>query len=243
MTAEKRDIAKRLQAEINAMQGLGKSSAEKATDGFAPFNAAFPNNAFPTGTLHEFSSYEPAASASTEAFMAALSGKLMKEGSLCLWVESQKNIFPPSLKQFGLEPDRIVFIHAPKLKDALWTIEEALKCEAFTTVIGELPKLGFTESRRLQLAVERSGVTGFLHRQGAVTENSVACVARWKIEPLPSQAYGNLPGIGHSAWNVQLLKVRNSKPDSWHISWFNSQFHSLTAKQHSLSSITQKQVG
>ena len=37
----------------------------------------------------------------------------------------------------------------------LWVIEEALKCEGLAAVIGEIKELSFTQSRRLQLAVEK----------------------------------------------------------------------------------------
>lgn len=242
MLVKKKEIAKQLQAEIDALQGLGKTYSY-AQQGFAPFSSAFPGNVFPLGTLHEFSSYTPDAAASTNGFITALTGKLMKGNGLCLWIGREKKVFAPALKQFGIEPDRIIFVHTSKLKDALWTVEEALKCEAFTAVIGEMPQLGFSESRRLQLAVERSGVTGFLHRNAPLTENSVACTARWKVSPLPSEATGNLPGLGQSCWRVQLVKVRNGKPHSWEIVWSANQFRQLKAKQALRPSFIEKQVG
>ena len=41
----------------------------------------------------------------------------------------------------------------------MWAIEEALKCDGLAAVIGEMKELSFTNSRRLQLAVEKSHVT------------------------------------------------------------------------------------
>ena len=217
VTPDKKALIKQLQSQINAMQGLGKLSGE-STDGFAPFADAFPERTFPKGVVHEFISHEPAHAASTHGFIAALAGKLLKEGGLCLWIVPDQSIFATGLPVFGLPPDRIVFIRAPKPKDALWIIEEALKCEALTAVIAQIKELGFTESRRLQLAVERSGVTGFVHRFQPFSENAVACTTRWRIVPLPSQS-GGLPGVGHSCWEVQLLKVKNGRPRVWQVGW------------------------
>ena len=42
------------------------------------------------------------------------------------------------------------------------TMEEALKCNRITAVLGEIKEISFKESRRLQLAAEQSRVTGFL---------------------------------------------------------------------------------
>lgn len=233
--AEKRELAKTLQAKINRMQGLGKLSEGLPEDNLLPFSNAFPGHIFPKGAVHEFISYEPAESASTSGFISAIAGKFMKEGSLCLWIGNERSIFPCGLQHFGIEPDRIVFINAPKPKEALWIIEEALKCEALTAVVGQIKELSFTDSRRLQLAVERSGVSCFIHRHQPRVENAVACTTKWKITPLASTIEGDLPGLGYASWDVQLLKVRNGKPDSWKVSWKNKTFASWSQKLSDLS--------
>ncbi|WP_298156997.1 hypothetical protein [Flavobacterium sp.] len=225
---EKREIAKQLQAKINAMQGLGKPLAGLSETGLFPFTRAFPGNIFPMGAIHEFVSYEQAHRASTSGFISALAGKLIKDEGLCLWIGSDGEIFPSGLKYFGLEPDRIIFINTSKPKDLLWVIEETLKCEAIAVLIGEIKNLGFTESRRLQLAVERSGVTGFIHRYQPFRENAVACTTRWKVTPLASVAIDGLPGVGRCSWDIQLLKVKNGRPDSWQVSWSDGTFLSLS---------------
>ena len=234
--ADKIAIARQLQATINAMQGMGKITHAPAQSGLAPFTAAFTGNVFPLGAVHEFISYEASNAAATTGFITAVAGKLAKEGGLSLWVAGGRKIFPSALKHFGIEPDRIVFISTTRPKEALWIIEEALKCEALTAVIGEIRELGFTDSRRLQLAVENSGVTGFIHRYCPKAENAVACTTRWKITALPSVVEEGLPGVGHSTWDVELLKVRNGKPNAWQVSWQGNDFTQLT-DNHIASSI------
>ncbi len=225
------------------MQGMGKLSHTQADMGLAPFAAAFPGNAFPVGAIHEFISYEPSNAASTTGFIAAVAGKLAKEGGLSLWVAGGRKIFPAGLKHFGLEPDRIIFISTSRPKEALWIIEEALKCEALTAVIGEVRELSFSDSRRLQLAVENSGVTGFIHRYGPKAENAVACTTRWKITALPSTLTEGLPGVGHSAWDVQLLKVRNGRPHAWQVSWQDNRFTQHTFRDTAIPVNNKRQAG
>lgn len=232
----KKEIARSLQAKINAMQGFGRVSDGSGNTSQLPFASAFPGYAFPTGVIHEFLSYEPADAAATNGFITALTGKFMKDGDLCLWVGSQKKIFPLGLKQYGIEPDRIVFINPSKVKDTLWIIEEALKCEALKAVIGEIRDFGFTESRRLQLAVEQSGVTGFIHRFRPHAENATASTARWKITPLPAITYDSVPGVGHSCWDIQLVKVKNGRPGSWQLSWSENNFSPVVQKYFSIAS-------
>lgn len=240
---KKKEIAKRLQAKINALQGFGKTSGGLEKDRLQPFSEAFPNHIFPIAAVHEFVSYEPAHAASTSGFITALTGKIMKSGDICLWIGNEKKTFAPGVKHFGIDPDQIIFINTPKPRDMLWIIEEALKCESLAVVIGEIRELGFTESRRLMLAVERSGVTGFIHRYCPSCENAVACTTRWKITPLASTIDDDLPGVGHSCWDVQLLKVKNGKPDSWQVSWSGGCFLPLTDKKLLIPSIPERHAG
>jgi protein ImuA len=203
-------IIEQLQKQIQTLQG-GHARLDQSLSaiGLGALESSFPDKIFPKGVIHELisSSFEDAAC--TSGFMSVILGKLMHMVAL----------FPPALKAFGIEPDRILFIDTTTSKNTLWALEEALKCDALTAVVGELTELSFNDSRRLQLAVERSQVTGFIHRHWPNTQNAVACVTRWKISPLASTLPGNMPGVGFPGWNVQLLKVRGGKPGEWQVHW------------------------
>jgi protein ImuA len=113
----------------------------------------------------------------------------------------------------------------------IWALEEALKCEAITAVVGEIREISFTASRRLQLAVEQSHVTGFLLRRLSRNLNTTACVSRWKITPLVSEVIDDLPGIGFPKWRIELLRIRNGKPGVWDIMWKDGRFHTYPNTQ------------
>jgi protein ImuA len=148
----------------------------------------------------------------------------MRSGGVVLWISSARTIFPPALKSFGIEPDRIVFVDLQKQKDVMWVMEEALKCEGLAAVVGEMNELSFTASRRLQLAVEQSRVTGFILRVNPRNLNTTASVTRWKITSIPSLLPDGMPGVGFPRWNVELLKVRNGKPGTWQMEWKGGRF-------------------
>ncbi len=213
------DVIAKLQKEILDLQGLRVplESAQRET-GLDVINNAFPNKTFPVGAVHEFISQSKGEAAAASGFIAGLLGKLTCNGA-CLWVSGKQSIFPPALKAFGISPDRIIFVQAPNSKEALWIIEEGLKCEPLAAVVGEVQNLSFTESRRLQLAVEKSHVTGFIHRGVQGVAGNVACVSRWQVRPLPSMTMEALPGVGLPHWEVRLSKIRNGKPGTWHVQW------------------------
>jgi protein ImuA len=103
-------------------------------------------------------------------------------------------------------------------------MEEALKCPALSAVVGEIRDLDFTASRRLQLAVERSCVTGFVIRKNLSTINTTACVSRWRITSLPGATDDDMPGVGFPVWKIELLRMRNGQPGCWVVRWMNEEF-------------------
>lgn len=225
----KQDIVKReriqaLQQEILSMQGFRPSpEAPQFDTGLGLIQQAFPQRTFPTGAIHEFLSLNAPQGAATSGFIAGLLGVLMRKGP-CLWISPRPVIFPLALSAFGLLPDQVIFATVSRSKDLLWVVEEALKCASLAAVVGEVRDLGFTPSRRLQLAVEESRVTGFIHRPGCRTPGHTACVSRWQVSPLPCLTEEGFPGVGFPQWQVTLSKVRNGQPGSWQVGWSDSGF-------------------
>jgi protein ImuA len=220
MLATKKDIINELQKGILLLEGF-KPPVAGMSDfvGLGPVEAAFPNAVFPTGAIHEFLNAAPEHAAASGGFIAGLLATLMHHGGTCIWISVARTIFPPALKYFGIEPDRIIFVDLKREKDVLWAAEEALKCGGLAAVIAEVQEISFTQSRRLQLAVEESHVTGFILRSDPSKLSATTCVARWKITPLPSEPADALPGVGFPRWNVELLKVRNGSPGMWKMEW------------------------
>ncbi|MEP7279552.1 MAG: Error-prone repair protein ImuA [Bacteroidota bacterium] len=228
MTDTKKDILHQLQREILSLQGFKLHPAGTDTHaGRGTMANAFPMGVFPVAAVHEFLSTCAEQVAATCGFVSGLLAGLMQGDKTCVWISMSRTLYPPALKAFGIEPDRIIFIDLTKQKDLLWAMEEALKCEGLAAVVGEIQEISFTASRRLQLAVEKSRVTGFILRQQGRNMVGSAFVSRWKIHSLPSEAVDGLPGIGLPRWNIELLKIRNGKPGSWVMEWSASGFQQV----------------
>jgi protein ImuA len=219
MRAIDRSTIERLQKEILRLQTPQQTDHPPSSIGLGAIESAFPSCVFPTGTTHELISITPEDVAATNGFISVMLGKIMQPGAYCIWIGAKKRLFPTALIAFGIRPERILFVDARRPKDTLWALEEALKCDALAGVVAEISELGFDESRRLQLVVERSRVTAFIHRHQPKMQNAVACVSRWKITPIASIVPDDMPGLGFPRWNVQLLKVRNGMPGEWQVQW------------------------
>jgi protein ImuA len=226
MTDVKENIISKLRQDILCWEGFRPPQPGMAGSfGLGAVETAFPNGVLPTGAIHEFISLCPEDTAASGGFISGVVKTLLQHGGACLWISWSRRIYPPALKLFGVDPDRIVFVDVPLLKDVLWVAEEALKCEGVAAVICEVNQMSFMESRRLQLAVEKSHVTGFILQKDAKRIGTTASVARWKIRQVPSELRPGMPGVGFPRWQVDLLKVRNGNPGSWIIEWSHQRFN------------------
>lgn len=120
---------------------------------------------------------------------------------------------PPALRH------RLVHVAAKSPEDALFALEEGLRCRDLAFVIGEVagnPRaLDFTASRRLSLAAQRHGVPLWLVRLDARADLSSAR-QRWKAAAAPSlPPRWNPQAPGLPAWQADLFRARNHPPGEW----------------------------
>jgi len=139
-----------------------------------------------------------------------------------LWVQERMAILesgrvhPP-----GLPTQQLVHVETRDSKDALWAMEEGLRCSGLSAVIGEIwgdPKvLDFTATRRLAVASERSGVAAFLIRLGGHANLSGARM-RWRIASAPSLVNDlDRKAPGTPAWDAELFRARGMPPGRWSV--------------------------
>ncbi len=228
MSSSNADIIAQLRKDILPLLGFRSTMGNTSLDaGLGPLKYSFPNALFPTGAMHEFLSNGLEGKTATIGFIAGILSSLMQNNGVSVWISPSQTIFPPALKAFGIDPDKIIFIILKKEKDILWTMEEALKCDGLSSVVSELREVNFTASRRFQLAVEQSRVTGFILRCDPKNSNTNACIARWRVASIPGVSYNDLPGLGFPRWNVDLLKIRNGKPGNWQLEWTAGKFRHI----------------
>ena len=163
MVHTKSDIINSLRKEMLSLSGLRSPVQEEPSKtGLQFMQEHFPFGVFPKGAIHEFVGATPEAITATGGFVSAMISTVFSPSAKMIWISESQNIFPPALKLFHNDPSQIIFIHPTNKKECLWVIEETLKCSSIKIVIAELPQLSFVHSRRLQLAVEKSNVTGFI---------------------------------------------------------------------------------
>ena len=206
--------------------GRGKIAAGRPLSfGLAAIDARFPDG-LPSGALHEVLG----AGSDTEygTLPSLLVGGLLARHGVdrpVLWAMQRCDLFPPGLAAVGLPPRRLILVEGGS--GVLAVMEEALRHPGLAAVVGEVEgRFGLTESRRLQLAAEASGVVAFAIRRSRRFDDPAllapsAANSRWRVATLPSP----LPGLASGSriepmpdqalWRLELLRARAASPSQW----------------------------
>jgi len=180
-----------------------------------PVDPSFPALAGAVPTLAELFAVHP-----RDAGWAGFLLAQVDRAKPLLWVQDRMailesgRVYPP-----GLAAQDLIHVEARDARDALWAMEEGLRCNALSCVIGELwgdPRaLDFTATRRLAVAAERSGVAAYLIRLGGHANLSGARM-RWRIASAPSLPNDLDPRApGAAAWDAELFRARGMPPGRW----------------------------
>jgi protein ImuA len=201
-----------LKAELRRLEGAGRREQEVLPIGVAALEQVLPGGGLAQGALHEIMAAE-GDRAAAEGFAASLLAGLAGPVLWCCPGDSAVGApYGPGLARFGLTPDRLILVRAPRDADLLWAMEEGLRTPGLAAVLGAPRRLDLTASRRLQLAAESAGVTCLVLRR-AEPGSSVA-VTRWLVAPAPSgpafDTDGRDFGLARARWRVELLRCRGA---------------------------------
>ena len=232
---------KRLKAHIQRLEGFGGTLAEANRQvlpfGIDEIDDRLPGGGLARGALHEV--FAADAGIAT-AFCALLAGRLAKdaENASVLWCERPWTLdagalYGPALLQFGIDPARLILVRVRRDNDALWAMEEGLRCSQVAAVVGELNDISLTASRRLQLAAEETGVTALSLRSKVDKPPPSAAATRWRLDAVTHEkdrprANDNndflntppaLPGLGAARWQAELFRCRGGTSANWMMEW------------------------
>ena len=82
-----------------------------------------------------------------------------------VWVLRRDDLFAPGLTGLGFPAERLIQVCARDEAEALAATEDALSTVGVCAVFTEVETVDLTAGRRLQLACERRGATGFVIRR------------------------------------------------------------------------------
>jgi protein ImuA len=121
-----------------------------------------------------------------------------------------------ALDDVALAPERLILVRAARMADALWAMEEALRCRALAAVIAEFrmaERIDDVAVRRLSLAAGKQQALAFLLH--AAPQTPLAAATRFVIASASSAPHA----IGPPAFRVDLVRNRFGPNGSWLLEW------------------------
>jgi protein ImuA len=211
-----------LAAKIAAMETGGRADLGGLPFGDARIDACLPGAGLPLGHWHEItgSGLEVETSAAPAAFAALTAAPLARKGE-AVWVMRRDDLWAPGLAGLGFPPERLIQVCARDEAETLAVMEDALATVGVTAVFGEVEAVDLTAGRRLQLACEKRGATGFVIKRrpfgGTAKTEAAGSVAatRWRIASVPSEPSAGEFGLGAPRFRVTLERCRGGRLGEW----------------------------
>jgi protein ImuA len=210
-----------VRAQVAALEAGGRAEPGRLPFGAAEVDAAL-GGGLPLGGWHEVGAegLETETAAAPAAFAALMAQPLARRG-WAVWVLRRDDLWAPGLEGLGFPPERLIQVCARDEAEALGVMEDALATSGVTAVIGEVEAVGLTAGRRLQLACEKRGATGFVIRRrpfGGPAKREApgsAAATRWRVASAPSAPAPGELGLGPPRFHVTLERCRGGRLGSW----------------------------
>lgn len=216
-----------MRATIAALEAGGRAESASLPFGAPEIDACLPGGGLPLGRWHEVlgEGMEIETAAAPGLFAALAAAPLARRGE-AVWVLRRDDLWAPGLTGLGFPAERLIQVCVKDEAEVLATMEDALSTPGVAVVLGEADAVGLTAGRRLQLACERRGATGFLIRRrpyggkAAREPAGSAAATRWRVasapsEPDPGDLGPPMPGLGPPRLLVTLERCRGGRPGRW----------------------------
>jgi protein ImuA len=179
-----------LREEIARLEGFSRlRRAETIPSGCRALDDILPEGGFRSGTLVEWLAAGEGSGAATLGLLTA-AGACHRSGGGVVVVDRSGEFYPPAAVRAGIDPERLIIVHAGSKADHHWALDQSLRCPAVAAVVAWPEavdgKFDVRTFRRLQLAAEEGGGLGLLIRPGAARHQPSWADVRLLVEPLPT---------------------------------------------------------
>ena len=225
---DKHDSIAALRAQIAAQQGWAGHTQDKRLLGLAERA----QHAAQEAGLHEVrpQTYRDGPAALGFACALAVLAGQTRKGAI-IWIA--QSISPhdfglpygPGLRDFGLDPRRIILVRTKDDAQALWAAEEGARAGVAALILQTAGPLGLVPARRLQLAAQARGSPLFCLRPVG-GEGIGPALTRWRVASARAQS---LPLTRWSipAWHLALERQRRGPSIGAGLMEWNSDAHTL----------------
>jgi protein ImuA len=130
--------------------------------------------------------------------------------------------YPPAAAAWGIDLSTMLVLRPASETDALWALDQALRCPGVGAVWAVCDQLDVRDFRRLQLAAECGGTLGLLVRPARQRGRPTWADVQWQVSCRVREAQRNAPsrwpanrtvhsgrgGLMHPTWQLRVELVR-----------------------------------
>lgn len=231
MAGASESLLQELRAQL-AKSSPTRHSQESVSTGLPLLDKHLPGNGLPSASVVEWVADGPGLRTTSLALKCG-AALMRKPGALAV-VDPYQDFHASALKPTGISLSRLLLIRpsaqpsessesvaltggmltSADRSNTLWTLEQVSRCSGVRLVICWIDRLSSTVQRRLQLAVERSGVTVFLIRPATALNQPSWADLRFHLQSCPE---ADRPEVGHSEVRLKLVKTRHSIVSNTHL--------------------------
>lgn len=196
--------------------------------GCPAIDAELPGGGLHGGTIVEWVSDWAGDGATTLALLAVRSA--MGEHRHAVLVDPQNEFYPPAAAALGIDLSRLIILRPTNNADALWCLDQSLRCPAIAAVVAWQNRIDEINARRLQLAAEQGGTLGLLLRNAKKMQGPTTWAEMtWKVRPQRTSAASAKNAADKNALDKSLEKPPNTRPYSNNYRWLHVELTRLRA--------------
>ena len=200
------ELVRALQQQIARAESSVQIDTTARSTGVQILDRLLPAGGLSRGVMVEWLAMNAGGAASYLSLaVAAETLKTDSHGGVLLVIDRDGVFYPPAATALGIPPERLFVVRPAHDADALWAIDQGLRCSAVTVVWSEVPKLDSRAARRLQLAAEQHNGLFFSVRPAAALDQPSWAEVRWQVQPLASTSGGR-------RMQVDLVRCRGGRP-------------------------------
>lgn len=215
-----------VRGQVAALEAGTRTPSSVLPFGDPSVDDCLPGGGLPLGRWHELTGdgMETEIGAATAGFTALLARPLAARGAV-VWILRRDDLYAPGLETLGFPARRLIQVRVRDETAALMALEDALGSAGVAAVAAEIEDVDLTAGRRLQLACEKHGATGFVIRRrpfGGTSRKGAAgsaAATRWRIGASASDPPTGEPGLGPPRWTAALERCRGGRPGAWTFEW------------------------
>ncbi len=232
------DILQSLRQRMIDCESLHRSNHNAiASSGSAALDALLPGGGFRSGQIVEWLTAESGSGAAMWGMNAAINSlntdslttkgisrnlTNSSESQSIAVIDNDQMFYPPAAASLGLDLQQLLVIQPRNHADAIWAIDQTLRCPRIAAVWADIQRLNAKEARRLQLAAEEGDTLGMFIRPLTARNQPSWADIQIQVEPLPTPdkpAPTNLNAsltqhFSRRRWKLTLLRCRGMHPGS-----------------------------